>query len=508
MKEINLDKPIVEFGNDSTMKPWTLRQAFQGTLICGALGAGKTSGVGRVLALKLLSEGYGFLILTAKPDEKQLWEQYCVETGRSNDLVVIEPRGNYLFNFLEYLATSSHDSEAVTDHIVDVLKTVLRAGEEKSSGKNDDQFWESALDQLLFNVVDLCRLANDTVSIESLFEIVQTLPRPGVNETAKDETTEKRAFRKAFETASNKVKQSIARWDRKLSSEKKRELKEQSDYFTAMYEAVPEAKMLMRLDNFFFDSFKELSPKTRAIIEFSFSGLLMRLLREPFYSLFCKGKSNFLPEDTFAKNKVVIINLPVKTYHKAGQDIQILVKYLWQLAMEKRVIIPSSLPCVLWCDECTLFSHERDAEFQATARSSRIATVYLTQNINQFFATSGPKSEYRVKGFLGTISTKFFLSNADWESNKYASDLIGDGVFYDHTSSITIAGKPTQTEGQSIKIEKHVRPEEFMSLKTGGPNNNFLVEAYIHCQGDPQFKGLNFSKVTFSQKYKSTINNN
>lgn len=50
-------------------------------------------------ALKYLPAGFGGLVLTVKPDEKQLWHQYCRLAGRRHDLVVLEPGGPHRFNF-------------------------------------------------------------------------------------------------------------------------------------------------------------------------------------------------------------------------------------------------------------------------------------------------------------------------------------------------------------------------------------------------------------------------
>src|SRR6202012_4255126 len=111
-------------------------------------------------------------------------------------------------------------------------------------------------------------------------------------------------------------------------------------------------------------------------IDFSFSGFLFHLLRDPVYSLFCSHAATFTPEDCLY-GKIILINLPVKTYHKIGRDSQIMFKYIWQRAMEKRQIDAAARPVFLWADEAQHFLHEHDAEYQATARSSRIATVYI-----------------------------------------------------------------------------------------------------------------------------------
>jgi hypothetical protein len=500
MDIFDLDRPLIEIVSESGYGRWCIKDAIESTQIFGGVGSGKTSGAGQNLSKRFLATGFGGLVLTVKPDEKQLWQEYCRLTGREKDLIILEPNGDHCFNFLQY--ESAHAQEAFTDNIVDVLKTVIKAGQEKESGKSDDAFWETALDMLIFNVIDLCRLAYGTLSIQQMYDVVQTIPKGNDSLQTDSSQGEVKAFQKAFETARLLVTQKIDAWVASFSSQQQALLQDNNRFEAELLEAIPEARLLKFLDQFFFDNYINLSEKTRSIIDFTFAGFLFRLLREPVYSLFCRNDSTFKPEDSL-DGKIILINLPVKLYHKVGRDCQILFKYIWQRAMEKRSITQNARPVFLWADEAQNFLHEHDTDFQATARSSRIATVYITQNLPNYYACMGGKNaEYRVKSFLGTLGTKIFHANADIETNRYASELIGDAFFEDESSSVTVAKDFSQTRARSLKLERQVRPEEFVSLKTGGPSNNLRVEGYLHKQGDPIYKGLNFTKITFNQNYK------
>jgi len=89
----NLDNPLIEFKSSFGSSFWTIRNAVEGVQIFGGIGSGKTSGSGRFLALKYLKNGFGGLVLTAKPDEKKLWVEYATLTNRLNDLIIVEPKG-------------------------------------------------------------------------------------------------------------------------------------------------------------------------------------------------------------------------------------------------------------------------------------------------------------------------------------------------------------------------------------------------------------------------------
>lgn len=494
MNTFNLDTPILVFNaNTKDESRWTIRQAVEGVQIFGGIGSGKTSGSGRMLALKYLQNGFGGLVLTVKPDEKDLWVDYCKEAGRSDDLLIIEPDSPYQFNFLNGEGNQGN----LTENIVDVLKTVIRASEEKASGKADDPFWESALDMLLFNVVDLCRLAYGKVSVQEIYSIAQSLPKSdgkGLKDGARN------AFYKAFTVAQDKIQAKVTAWEQGLDKSKLAQLQQQNTYEACLFEAVPDARILSYIDQFFLESFMNLSEKTRSIIDFSLTGFLFRLLREPILSLFCANTSNFKPEDSLA-GKIILINLPVKLYQKVGRDSQILFKYIWQKAMEKRNIAQNDRPVFLWADEAQNFIHEHDADYQATARSSRIATVYISQNLPNYYANmGGGRAEQKVKSFLGTLNTKIFHANADVDTNRYASEYFGDVCFEETSSTTTAAGQFSASRTKSIKFDRLIRPEQFNRLMTGGEQNAFVVEGYIHLQGNVSQKGNSDSKVKFNQK--------
>jgi len=493
MKKFDLNTPLIELrGEEETCRYWTIRNAVEGTQIFGGIGSGKSSGSGQFIALKYLAAGFGGLVLTVKPDEVEVWKDYCQRANRSDDLIIVDPSHNNYFNFLEYESGGKN----ITENVVQVLKTVIRAGEDKAGGKGDDSFWETALDMLITNVIDLCKLAHGSASIQEMYEIVQFLPRPEM--TIDDRPN---AFTSAFTAARKNVLQKVEEWEKSFSTDEMDVMQSEYLYEQAMCDAIPEARTLKFIDQFFLQTFLNLSEKTRSIIDFSFSGFLFRLLREPIYNLFCQNASTFTPEDCL-QGKIILINLPVKQFNKVGRDCQILFKYIWQRAMEKRNVRENGLPVFLWADEAQHFLHEYDAEYQATARSSRIATVYISQNLPNYHANmSGHKSEHQIKSFLGTLATKIFHANVEVETNKYASELIGDGYFEDVSRNVSMTDKFSASLGKSLKIDRIVRPERFSRLKTGSERNLNMVESIIHVQGDLLADTQNYLKIQFQQEF-------
>lgn len=496
-QSFDLDTILITLaGVNRIQETFSIRDALEGVQIFGGIGSGKTSGSGRLLAQKFLAAGFGGLVHTAKADEKDAWIEYCTQANRLDDLIIIEPGGEYSFNFLEYESQNKSGNISITENIVQVLKTVIRASEEKSGGKSDDPFWETALDMLIFNTIDLCLIAFGKASVEQVYDIVMTAPKKG---EPTGESKDTRYFPGAFDQAFQNVKAKIDALEKDLTSSELEQMNDRVFYDCMIAERVPESRALEIVHQFFFEHYKNLSEKTRSIIEFSFSGFLFRLLKEPVYSLFCSKPSNVYPEDSL-KGKIILLNLPVKHYHKVGRDIQIMFKYIWQKAMEKRNIAENGRPVFLYADEAQHFLHEYDAEYQATARSSRIATVYISQNIPNYHANmGGTNSDFKVKSFLGTLGTKIFHANADIETNRYASDLIGESYEITVQRTTGMAAQFSASKSESQLLAKMVRPEEFVSLKTGGPKNHKIVEAYLHKQGNSFGNGFNHKRILLNQ---------
>jgi hypothetical protein len=219
--------------------------------------------------------------------------------------------------------------------------------------------------------------------------------------------------------------------------------------------------------------------------------------------LFCRDESTVTPEDC-RSGKIIVINLPVKIYDKVGRDCQIMFKYIWQRAMERTLAnTEQSRVCFLWADEAQHFIHEHDADFQATARSSQVATVYLTQNLPNYYANmGGSKYNYKTQSFLGTLATKIFHANADTQTNEYAARLIGRAERVRRSGGVSESeNDSSQNINFNIENDFAVQPEAFALLENGGKSNNFEVEAIMHFQGNVLRNGKNNTRVFFAQNF-------
>lgn len=457
------DEILLEFGDKSTnCNYWSLKDAFEGVQVFGGTGSGKTSGSGKALAKAFIESNMGGLVLTAKRDEADMWADYMKKAGREDDLVIFPRYRNgrpeaLQFNFLRYAFEREKGGVGKTENLVNLFCSVLEVAEQKSGGGGggNESYWQRATKQLLRNAIDLCILATDSVSLEHLHDIVASAPQ-------------------SLEAAS------ITDPNERLNSA--------CLGLIDMAEAKPKLTKLQRHDlkltrSFWEKEFPSLANETRSGVVSMFTTMADCFLRGTLYELFCTGL-NIYPEECWDEGKVIILDLPVKEYYELGQFGQVIFKYLWQRAVERRVPLNLSRtdaqarvrPVFLWADEAQFFVNSFDAQFQSTARSSRACTVYLTQNLPSYHSVfGGANSRADADMFLGNLVTKIFHANGDSTTNQWAAETIGKErqVVLQPMSVHSTVGKdstpPAASQGGfSTQLQYAVEPQTFTMLRRGG----------------------------------------
>jgi type IV secretory system conjugative DNA transfer VirD4/TraG family protein len=437
------NKPVLKLSDSDS---WTVQDSLEGTQIIGANGSGKTSGSGTALATRFLSLGYGGLILTTKNDEYDLWANpktgYCARTGRLSDLIVLSKNGEHQFDFLEYELQRSGPGAGETLEIARLFSTVLEAAGHGSG--TSDPYWSRALGQLLNNSIDMARFATHRVSLRVLSTVVHEAPL-SIDETKGEDW---QAFVRAAQAS---VKTAGEKSDLDLTL----------DYFNR--------------------EFPRLNDKTRSSIVSMFTSMADVLLRGTIGSLFSGGKFTITPEQT-QDGKLILIDLPVKEYGDTGRFAQMVFKYVWQKAAERRDKSKPMRPMFLWCDESQELITGYDAVFQSTARSSGVATVYLTQNISNYHARlgGGSKAVAETDSLLGSLSTKIFHANGDPTTNQWAERLFGYALVRRQGGSVS-GGNTTINWSESN--EPVIPARKFTMLKKGSAANKNKVEAIINMTG-------------------------
>lgn len=466
--ETILDTPLLWLGKHD---PWRIRDACEGTAIYGATGSGKTSGSGAAIAKAFLNAGFGGLVLTAKPDEADLWKRYCRETGRVDSLIIFSPEERWRFNFLNYEFSRPGAGAGLTENLVRLFTTVMAVAERSSGRQASQDFWERTTKQLLRNCFDLVTIARRRLLLQEIYDVIVSAPS----------TPE--------EVTSESWQNSSVCWQCIQEGEaREKNPREQNDFGLAV--------------KYWLRELPALSQRTRSIIVTNLTSMLDIFLRGALRELFCTT-TNIVPELTH-EGAVIVVNLPIKEFAEVGQLAQILFKFIWQRASERRDVRVRGRVCFFWADEAQFFVDPHDAEFQSTARSSRIATVYLTQNIGAYYSHIGQSETHSV---IGNLQTKIFHANGDPMTNNWAADLFSKSWQSRNTASASTSEsesgrqRVSKNYSASDSLDFEVLPKEFTSLAKGGPDHDFRVEA-IAFQGGRTWNATqkNHIKVVFNQR--------
>lgn len=470
----SLSQPLLHW---SPRDPWTFGDACMGTLILGATGSGKSSGSGYHINKALLANGFGGLVLTCKNTDRADWEEYCRRTGRLDDLIVFDSSGRYQFNFLDEELKRPGEGAGLTENIVGMLFAILEiAQREKGGGREDEGYWRRALRQLCRNIVALLVAAKGRVTVRDLYRIATSAPTSRAMVADED-------------------------WKR----------------ISFCYQCLRDAEAhgsqrcpdLELIADYLLVEFAQLSDRTRSVIVSTFTSMVDILNRTPLRQLFSEG-TNVRPQDTL-DGKIILIDLPVKEFAEIGQIAAVLWKYCWQRAVEQRSVATNPRGVFLSVDEFQNYAVQHDQIFQTTARSSRAATVYMTQNIPNLLAAFGENAKPFVDSICGNLQTKVWHGNSDPESNQWAATVIGRSrqLFLNGSQQhegydllqLAAGNGSRGSSGFSEQMEFDCDPRIFTGLRIGGQANRWLVDGIVY-QGGKKFaaNGKSWMPVTFRQE--------
>jgi type IV secretory pathway TraG/TraD family ATPase VirD4 len=235
-------------------------------------------------------------------------------------------------------------------------------------------------------------------------------------------------------------------------------------------------------ERFWMQRFPALAEKTRSIVVAGFSAMIDVLNRGVLRELFCSD-TNLTPAD-LEQGKIIVLDLPVTEFGEIGLYAAGIMKYCTQLSLQCRNIQANPRPVFLWQDEGQYFVLPSDSMFQSTCRSYKVATVVLTQNISNFYASMGQNSEALVDGLFGNLNTKIFHANGDFKTCEWMSKLIGRSRQYlassninheptDPMSSALGIGPSHTSSGVNEVFEYEVQPSVCTTFRTGGPANKW-----------------------------------
>ena len=155
---------------------YSLEDCFQGFLITGQPGSGKTTGSGAHLAHAFLEAGFGGLVCTHKADEVPRWVGSARATGRAHDLLIVSPDMPWRFNFLEYQYARAGEGAGYTQNAVAAFMQVMESRYKGGHRQTQDDFWINMGERLLWYSMELIRAADEDMNVANLMRIVRSAP--------------------------------------------------------------------------------------------------------------------------------------------------------------------------------------------------------------------------------------------------------------------------------------------------------------------------------------------
>ncbi len=473
------EDPLMSFGEE--VEPWRLKDAYEGLLILGAPGSGKTSGSGATFARQFLQAGFGGLILCAKPGEAQRWLKLCHEAGRGPHVRVVDRSGQCKLNFLAYESQRPGAEFGLAENLVKLFRVLVDATSLEENRRESETIWVNATNQLLRSLFAVFLLAQEPLTVDGLNRFLSKAPKAKLNNPAKD-------WRKIPIFGDILYRASLAQ-----SPAEQRVFAHVLDYWTQEYPGY--------------------SDKTRSSFTLGFSAMADILCGRGIHELASSGTT--LTPEFILNGGLVILDLPLKTCGQGGLLIQMAWKHLFQMAVERRTmadndayryrmcevtpdnqVVPVSVtpgmgdrrcPVFLWEDEGQFFFSKHDINFQATCRESRAAHVIISQNLHNFYQLG--HGQHAVEGVFALMNTQVFHCNMDDFTNRWAAHKIGQELKMRFNFSITANDPPKSNQAfdpfsRSSKLttssaknwELLVRPEEFSALLKGG---NGTCEAIV-----------------------------
>lgn len=473
--------PLINFGSeDSEADVWRIKDASEGLLIFGSVGSGKTSASGSAAANAFLQAGYGGLVLTAKPDEAARWIRLCQRNGRAADCVHIAPGSGHKLNIFHYETMRPGRRLSITDDLIELFRSVLGVSTGSKEKDRKDDFWTTAPNRLMGRLFDLFLLAHEPITLDALILFVESAP------TKPSQPWQKIEY---FSDIINRAQENADRGD----DGDREDFQKALHYWTQAYPAITEI--------------------TRSGILAGFTAMADMLnsrgIKETIGS-----QTNITPEQILS-GKIVILDFPLKEGSRSGLMVQAAWKLLFQQAIERRADkgLPTARPVFLWEDEGHLFFSQYDINFQPTARDCRAAHVILSQNFPNFTARGHSRSS--ILSVFSAMNTCIFHSNVDIDTNRWASDRIGEettqkiradrlwrnvspdeiSIFSNDPEDVESIGSFSLTE----ETKKAVRPEEFSQLKK--PEGGICEAIMLWLSHEFEINGgKNYCRLKFAQE--------
>jgi hypothetical protein len=475
----SLETPLLSIGGEH----WCIGDACEATAIWGAPGSGKTSGSGKAIARSFLQAGFGGLVLCCKNDEADTWREYAADAGRADDLVVIDASGEQRFNILDYAATAL-GGPGFEHNLVFLMQTMIEATRVASGsggGDGENRFFVDGALKWISHAFPLLQLTEGTIRLKDLNRFITSMPRS----------------RADIAPSTDEEKKAASEWRKKSYCSqvhlRAHELSKAGGRNCYATQVVNEHGV------FFMTEVPNLDNRPRSSIEATLTNLIYPFLAGKLAELFCTTTS--VTPDALRDGRIVLMDLPVSRYGTTGAVAQTLFKFLTGLAVQNTRVGGATRPVFIYADEAQVFMSQTDAALLATARSSKTAIVYITQDLPTYYAQIGKDARDKAESILSKFGTRIFHASTSRETNLYASETIGKvqkfHVTKTHSTGRTAGGGGNHhdagsgyqaqdgvnigvSQSTSGYLDYEIPPDYFATeLRNGSARNKFKVDGIL-----------------------------
>ncbi len=437
------------FRRKKTPLLYGLSEAMTHIMVCGRPGSGKTSAVLKRILRELLAAGAVCMGRCVKPDEADRLARLMP------DAIRFSPTSGHVFNPLTYTMARKGARHLAAFH--DELNEVMT----RSTSDQTESFWKSGVTDTLVTAFELAWLVKrEAATYQDCYDIILNMPHDGEH-----------AASEAF--LSNPCGQFL-----------------EAGLSKAPHTAMPLADFILR-------RIPTVGDKARGAFVTQAMTSIQPFITPPLANC-VNGESNFTPERMVNTN--TILDFDTLTYGINGLAVQLLFSWF---AMEEVLARKSwKKPFILHSDEYHQLAHaRRDIQAMSVGRSQGFIGISAFQSIPVLEDALGAdlEAQTQAKALIGLHVNKVWCNNNCHISNEFAAMSIGQErrMFFGGSAQpvqqrqsewydvLGVGHSPNFSFNQQFHYR--VDPLEFTTLRTGGPEHDFLVDAVV-TRGTNQFE--------------------
>ncbi len=450
-----LTRELVRFGQVI----WTLRDSTQGTVVFGDTGSGKSSTIAVLLISAFIEAWFAILFLCVKISDAVRYLELVAASGRADQVIHFRPGGPYRINPFEYWRLHPNPRTRSPKNMVACIEAIVIALAGARGRKDEESFWSDNRRQLHEFILIILIFSGDPFGFLEILDFYNAIPKT-YEELQAGAWRNSRVF----------YPRMMAALKRTSSTSDARQVQTAYHYFLERY-------------------WKEPQP-TQQGVAMGLMAILNVFNDKDIHELFGTD-TTVIPEHIVQGGAILICDLPT---HRDG-EIGVFANTLWQVLFRNAVDQrddpdgDTRIPCALIQDEKQEFAvTASDARFQATCRSGKCAVVVITQSLPNLIAQcSAQHPEAVVNGYLSNFGTYVFHRISDPQTQQLAAQRLGRSQQVMVSRNINrdsgLAGfiNPSGDGGMSLSYHEdwNVPPDDLLTLKTGGSENDFIAEAFI-----------------------------